>query len=229
MTLENVDADGDGIREAYAGTHGDGTLEFLDASMIIPLPFDAQRIELVRRSPGSPLPIETVTDVLILASDPVSVTLLEPRSSFVALEGERYSFRWSVLPGFLGAGTPDTKSYVMISPDEGGTWWPIAAYLSGDSFDWDADVSGRFQLRIFATSGFETADVRGDKDSDGDGCGALTDPDPESADPDGPDQDGVAQACDVCPLDALNDYDADQDWSPKGRNVGVRSNNPTNF
>jgi len=200
-TLETVDADADGIVEAYAVTHGDGTLPAFDASMIIPLPLGAQRIELVRRSPGSPLPVETVTDTLILESEPIMVELLEPPSSFVALEGEAYSFRWRVLPGIFGTGTPETKSYVFISPDEGTTWWPLAAYLDGESFDWVADVEGRYQVRVFTTSGFETADVQGDKDSDGDGCGSSTDPDPGSADADGPDQDGVAQVCDVCPLD----------------------------
>lgn len=211
MTLETVDADNDGVVESYAATHGDGVLDDYWAGMIIPLPVDSQRIELIRRSPGDPLPIETVTDTLILDSPPILVELLAPRSSFEAHVGESYTFRWSVLPGFSSHATdPSARSYVLLSPDDGDTWWPLASYLSGESLDWVSDVEGRFQVRVFATSGFRTAGAQGDKDIDGDGCGATTDPDPDGTDPDGQDQDGVAQVCDVCP-DAYDPLQGDAD------------------
>jgi hypothetical protein len=53
-------------------------------------------------------------------------------------------------------------------------------------------------VRVFATGGFNTADVRGESDLDGDGCGNSHDPSPTVPNPDG-DGDGVATVCDNCP------------------------------
>lgn len=203
FTAEAVDADGDGTTESYGGAHTDEAFAFLDVPKTIPLPPDAQRIELVRRSPGPSGAIETVTDVLLLDSPPITVEWLEPLSSFFARAMERYTFRWRIAPFAKGGGETaiPTRSYLFLSEDDGQTWFPLASFLPGESFEWQAERDGRYLVRVFTTSGFETADLSGEQDPDFDGCGLSRDPQPKIPDQDGADDDGVAQVCDVCPFD----------------------------
>ena len=220
FTLENVDLDADGVNDAFAGEHGMGTLDFLDASWILPLPTDARTIELVRRTPTGPTSFtEAVTDVLTLESPPVSVTLLAPITIFEAHEFEWYRFEWEFAFGARGSGVA-TKSYVFMTEDEGESWIPVGVYLDGTGFDWQAPRDGRFGVRVFATSGFETSEFFPFPDLDKDGCYDQIDPDGDQADPDGADLDGVAQVCDLCP----DDYDPlqlDQDHDGLGNACDV--------
>lgn len=213
-TLENVDSDMDGKNDAFALAHGDGTVPHLDAAWIIELPSDAETIDLVRRVPtGETTFTETVVDTLTLSSPPFTLYLLAPHTAFEAIAGEWYRFEWEFefLGGRASRGAePAPKSYLFMTENDGADWTPIAAYLDGEAFDWQAPKDGRFGVRVFATSGFETQDIVVQPDLDRDGCSDQLDPDPDTPDFDGNDLDGVAQVCDLCP-DVYDPLQGDRD------------------
>jgi hypothetical protein len=115
---------------------------------------------------------------------------------------EIHEFRWELTPFIEGAAF-EAASYVFIQKEGDTNWIPVGVYLGGNTFQWQAQEAGRFRVRVFATSGFETKDIAGQPDLDQDGCYDAIDPNPGNADPQGADGDGVATVCDVCP----NDYD----------------------
>jgi len=216
FSSENFDSDGDGVDDAYVMPHGDVPMAaaFQDVGIIVPFPPTATKMELWRRHPslgpaGTPF---MAVDAYTLGSPVFTSTLLTGRSSFHGEPGESMDLEWSIeplLPGPGAGGSPqqtgsapfDTRSYVFVSKDNGANWSPIGAYLSGETFHWEVVEGGRYWIRLFTTSGFETVDIRSESDLDLDGCGDSVDPDPDIADPDGQDDDGVATVCDVCPQD----------------------------
>jgi hypothetical protein len=115
--------------------------------------------------------------------------------------GDLIPIEWRFPLGFA-AGTESPQalsklSYVLISPDNGVHWIPLAGRVSGTRFDWRAKTNGRFLVRVFTTNGFNTDDARGEIDTDGDGCGNSHDPNPSMPNPD-TDGDGIADVCDNC-------------------------------
>jgi uncharacterized repeat protein (TIGR01451 family) len=101
-----------------------------------------------------------------------------------------------------------------VSPDNGATWLPIAGRIEGDEYQWHARTTGRYLVRVFTTNGFNTDDVRGESDIDGDGCSDSRDPSPNAPDPD-TDGDGVADVCDNCPS-VSNPVQQNDDQDPFG-------------
>jgi hypothetical protein len=185
----------------------------MEVIQVIPNPQDfvEGRPTMVRVSATSSHADDKNALIRITARD-MAGNLFVALSSFHADAGSVHRFEWRFSPvpapfgsGFSGAGesteaeTLETRSYVFVSQDNGDSWVPVGAYLPGEEFTFEAQQGGRYWLRVFATSGFELQDVQSESDIDLDGCGDSVDPDPDVADFDGVDVDGIAEVCDACP------------------------------
>lgn len=169
-------------------------------ALTVPLPLDAARVDLVRRDETG----ESVVDSVILSVEAFAASLIYPTIPVAVSPADRVPIRWDISPleGYAGGGfaaSRPTLSYILISPDNGSTWIPIARDLEGTEHEWESHSTGRFMVRVFVTNGYDTADVQGQVDSDFDGCPDQSDPDPQNPDPDALDGDGVADVCDNCP------------------------------
>jgi hypothetical protein len=133
--------------------------------------------------------------------------------------GDLIPIEWSFPLGFtaLGPQAPEALSklsYILVSPDNGLHWIPLAGRISGTRYDWRAKTDGRFLVRVFTTNGFNTDDARGEIDTDGDGCGNSHDPSPSIPNPDS-DNDGIADVCDNC-LTVMNPVQQNADGDIRG-------------
>jgi hypothetical protein len=189
-----------------------------DLSLVIPLPADTATIDLVRRECVSPpaVPPEAVVDTLVLVSEPFAADLIYPTIPVPVGPGDAVPIRWgsSLLPPFAGGESTllarPTSATILVSPNNGDTWIPIAHGVRETDYLWESRSTGRYMVRVFLTNGFDTAEAQGETDSDFDGCPDGTDPDPQIPDPDFLDGDGVADICDNCPT-MPNPVQEDQD------------------
>ena len=213
LTPESVDTDGDEQVDAFGVPDPeepeDGPQAEVDLALALFLPGGTRSLDLVRRElvPGQGV-LEATVDTLVLPQEPVAIALDHPVSSVRVRPGDLIPIRWRDVAG--GAATAGPRlSYVFVSPDNGARWVPIAARLAGSDHTWRARTDGRYLVRVFATGGFHTSDVRGESDLDDDGCGDSRDPSPTVPDADG-DGDGVATVCDNCPT-VLNAVQQDEE------------------
>jgi hypothetical protein len=116
------------------------------------------------------------------------------------------------LQGASAAAAGGLVSQILVSPDNGATWHPLAANVPGNEYLWEARTPGRYLVRVFSSNGFDSSDAVGLGDADFDGCADAYDPNPGQTDPDQIDGDGIADVCDNCPF-AANPVqeDADED------------------
>jgi hypothetical protein len=225
FTPESVDTNGDRRDDAYTPPEADGPRPTVDMAVVVALPAGTAKVEMLRRGcvggigdecDGGAVQ-EALTDTLQVPAEAVDIELLHPVSSVLVRPGDLIPIEWRDLAPGLAAG-PDAVgprlSYVLVSPDNGLHWIPLAGRVTGHRYDWRARSNGRYLARVFSTNGFNTDDARGETDPDGDGCGTSRDPNPTSPDPDS-EGDGVANACDNCPQ-AFNPVQQNADGDPYG-------------
>jgi len=215
FTPESVDSDGDGMDDEYGVPEAPGPWEEADMALLVALPQGTKSIDLVRRQLAGAGAQEAVTDTFVVPAETVTVSLLNPQSSVLVRPGDVIPIEWAFSAGVGAAARSMTAlpklSFVLISPDNGTHWIPLADRLNGTSFRWQARSFGRYLVRVFATNGGNSDDARGESDLDQDGCGDSRDPHPALPDPDG-DGDGVADDCDNCPTSSNRaQQNADQD------------------
>jgi hypothetical protein len=173
-------------------------------AVTVPLPTDAARVDFIRRSDVSGT-TDVLADSIALFAEPFIAELIYPTIPVPAGPGDAVPVRWgsSLLPPFAGGESvtlaQPTMAIIMISPDNGGTWIPIAQRVQGNEYIWEPRSTGRYMVRVFLTNGFDTSEAQGLTDSDFDGCPDITDPDPQTPDDDFLDGDGIADICDNCP------------------------------
>jgi hypothetical protein len=209
FTPESVDTDNDRRDDSFLPPDEHLPQSGVDMAMVVALPADTATIEMLRRECVGGLGEEcdggavvtTMTDTLVVPAELVAVDLLHPLSSVRVHPGDLIPIEWSFPLGFFaGPAAPQALSklsYVLISPDNGAHWIPLAGRIVGTRFDWRAKTDGRYLVRVFTTNGFNADDARGEIDTDGDGCGNSHDPSPSIPNPD-TDGDGVADVCDNC-------------------------------
>lgn len=223
FTPESVDTDGDRRDDSFLPPDEGLPQSGVDMAMVVALPPGTATIDMLRREcvggageecDGGAVQTAT-TDTLVVPVELVVAELVHPLSSIRVHPGNLVPIEWRFPLGLAG-GKESTEalsklSYVLVSPDNGGHWIPIAGRISGTQYLWQARTDGRFLVRVFATNGFQTGDARGESDLDGDGCGDSHDPSPTFPNPDS-DGDGIADVCDNCaatPNAVQQDFDGD--------------------
>jgi hypothetical protein len=184
-------------------------------AVTVPLPIGAASVDFVRRSDDSGT-TDVVVDSVALLAEPFVADLIYPSIPVPVSPGDMVPIRWgsSLLP--LPAGSESlsqarsTLAIIMVSPDNGTTWIPIAQRVAGNEYVWESRSTGRYMVRVFLTNGFDTSEAQGEVDSDFDGCADGADPDPQIPDPDTLDADGIADICDNCPT-SPNPFQEDPD------------------
>ena len=197
---------GFGSPEGYDGLY-DSARE-ADISLVVPLPAATATIDLERREcvppPGVPTP-PVLVDTLVLLSEPITADLIYPTIPVLVHPSDLIPIRWSsILMGEFAGGKSTllarpTSATILVSPDNGSTWIPIAHGVHGNDYLWESRSDGRYMVRVFLTNGFDTSEAEGLVDSDFDGCPDISDPDPQIPDADFLDGDGIADICDNCP------------------------------
>jgi len=185
----------------FGAADTEGWTDETDVALVVPLPSGVASIDLVRRDDTG----EVVVDTLALAASPITVRLTAPTIPVPVSPGDRLPISWLVedstdsAAAGAAAVVENSLSYILVSPDNGSTWIPIAGRVPGGEFEWEVKSTGRYMIRVFSTVGFETDEDEGLVDSDFDGCPDTIDQTPLDPDPDGPDGDGIAEICDNCP------------------------------
>lgn len=209
FTPESVDTDGDRRDDSFLPPDERLPQSGVDMAMVVALPAGTSTIEMLRRECVGGLReacdggavLTSTTDTLIVPAEAVALDLLHPISSVRVHPGDLIPIEWRFpLALAAEAGGPEALSklsYVLVSPDNGLHWVPLAGPVAGTRFDWRAKTDGRYLVRVFATNGFNTDDARGETDTDNDGCGNSRDPNPSIPNPDA-DGDGIADVCDNC-------------------------------
>jgi hypothetical protein len=215
-TIDEMCNAGFGSPEGWEYLYGSG--EEVDVALVVPLPADTATIDLERRAcvspPGVPTPV--LVDTLVLLSEPITADLIYPTIPVPVGPGDAVPIRWgsSLLPPFTGGESTllasPTSATILVSPNNGATWIPIAHGVRENDYLWESRSTGRYMVRVFVTNGFDTSEAEGLVDFDFDGCPDVTDPDPQFPDADFLDGDGVADICDNCPT-IPNPVQEDQD------------------
>jgi len=237
FTPEDVDKDDDDFVDSFSLPDGDAEDE-TEMALIVPLPPGTATIEYWRRHTDGGVTTTALVDTLTLVSSPIATEIVHPASSVLVETALSIPIRWRDLFGGLGASAPGAAvagasgtvadiagasaaatdglvSQILVSPDNGATWHPLAANVPGNEHLWEARTPGRYLVRVFSSNGFESSDAVGLSDADFDGCADAFDPNPGQADPDQIDGDGVADACDNCPF-AANPVQEDTDQDGAG-------------
>jgi hypothetical protein len=204
FTPESVDTDGDRRDDSFLPPDENIPQAGVDIPMVVALPAGTATIEMLRRDCVGGLGEEcdggavvtSMTDTLVVPSELVALDLLNPPSSVLVHPGNIIPIDWA-FPMAFAPQALSKLSYVLVSPDNGTHWIPLAGRIMGTHYDWHAKTNGRFLVRVFSTNGFNTDDARGEQDTDGDGCGNSHDPSPTIPNPDA-DGDGIADVCDNC-------------------------------
>ncbi len=204
FTPESVDTDNDRRDDSFLPPDEKSPQSGVDMAMVVALPAGTASIDMFRRECvggvregcDGGVVVTSMTDTLVVPSELVAVDLLHPPSSVRVHPGDLIRIEWA-FPLVFAPQALSKLSYVLVSPDNGVHWIPLAGRITGTRHDWRAKTNGRFLVRVFATNGFNTDDARGEPDTDGDGCGNSHDPNPTVPNPD-TDGDGVADVCDNC-------------------------------
>jgi len=204
FTPESVDTNDDRRDDSFLPPDEKEPQAAVDVGMVVALPAGTATIEMLRRECAGGLGegcdggavVTSLTDTLVVPAEAVVANLRWPISSVRVHPGDIVPIEWA-FPLGISVDALAKLSYILISPDNGGHWIPLAGRVTGTRFDWHAKTDGRYLVRVFTTNGFNTADMRGEIDTDNDGCGNSRDPNPTTPNPD-TDADGIASVCDNC-------------------------------